>query len=62
MKEAEYYFHTQWEGQRAQRRQHFNGVPIVRKKQISTLYASNLASFMTIKIVWRLCSVDSAAE
>lgn len=62
MKEAEYYFHTQWGGQGAQCRQHFNGFPIVRKKQISTLYASNHASFMTIKIVWRLCSVDSAAE
>lgn len=60
--EAECYFHTQRGGQGAQCRQHFNGFPIVRKEQISTLYAGNLAFFMTIKIVPRLCSVDSAPE
>lgn len=59
---AECYFHTQWGGQGAQRRQHFNGFPIVTREQITTLHASNHAFFMTIKIVPRLCSVDSAAK
>lgn len=60
--EAECYFHTQRGGQGVQCRQHRNGFPFVRKGQISTLYAGNLAFFMTIKKVLPLCSVDSAAE
>lgn len=46
---AECYFHTQWGGQGAQCRQHFNGFPIVTKEQITSLYAYNLAFFMSIK-------------
>lgn len=59
---AEYCFHAQRGGHGAQHTQHVNGFSIVRKKQISAVYASRLASSVTIKIVRSLCSVHSAGE